>query len=151
MDNITGVLMSEVTQQQVKSFALTGLKLLKLPVTIFTDFNDSFPFCASVEKYGTNFILRVSLKNITLDRKTWKDVVAHELIHMSQMHSGRLHTVNGLIFWCGENWTDASFAAHIIMAQTQDSSFYMKLPWEAEAFEKSEYLAICIEELVSVT
>jgi hypothetical protein len=143
--------MSEVTQQQVKSFALVGLKLLQLPATIFTDFNDSFPYSASVEKYGPNFILRMNLKNTASSGQAWKGVVAHELIHMSQMYSGRLHTVNGLIFWCGEDWTDASFAAHIIMAQTKDASYYMKLPWEAEAFEKQAYVAMCIEEMASVT
>jgi hypothetical protein len=142
--------MDEVTKQEVKDFALAGLKLLKMPVTVFTDFNNTYPFNAAVEKVGPHFIMRINLLSICIDRENWKRVVAHELTHISQMYSGRLHTLNSYIFWCGKDWTNEAFAAHVLMSGCRVDTLYKQLPWEAEAFSKQDELAKSIEESMYV-
>jgi hypothetical protein len=133
--------MNDVTVQQVKDFALAGLKLMRLPVTVFTEFKDTLPYCAMVEKAGPHFILRMNLKAVAVDKKNWKSVIAHELKHIEQMYSGKLYDFNGLVFWCGEDWTNEAFAAHVMLSTGITDAYYKKLPWEFEAFEMQDALA----------
>ena len=133
--------MNEVTAQEVKDFTLAGMKLLNLPVTIFTEFKDTLPYCAMVEKAGPHFIMRFDLKAIAMDKKNWKSVVAHELKHVDQMYSGKLYDFNGLVFWCGEDWTNEAFAAHVMLSAGISDAYYKKLPWEFEAFAMQDTIA----------
>ena len=59
-------------------------------------------------------------------------ILSHELIHLNQVHSGRLRAVSGGgVLWCGGVYTD-----------TADLPYeeYRRLPWEVEAYGRQEWL-----------
>ena len=59
-------------------------------------------------------------------------ILSHELIHLHQIHSGRLGgTASGMITWHGVLWQDTAGLSY---------QEYTQLPWEEEAFRRQEWL-----------
>ena len=73
---------------------------------------------------GINAII-VAIKS-TRDLAKMGSTIAHEMVHVKQIASGKLKTVNSKIMWNGKRF--------------KASTPYLNRPWEVEAFQKQELI-----------
>lgn len=73
---------------------------------------------------GINAIV-VAIKS-TRDLAKMGSTIAHEMVHVKQIASGKLKTVNSKIMWNGKRFNK--------------STPYLYRPWEVEAFQKQELI-----------
>jgi hypothetical protein len=73
---------------------------------------------------GINAIV-VAIKS-TRDLAKMGSTIAHEMVHVKQIASGKLKTVNSKIMWNGKRF--------------KKSTPYLYRPWEVEAFQKQELI-----------
>jgi hypothetical protein len=119
------------------SFISTGLEVLevygahvrviqypKVPGNFFMGY-----MFGKTEKDGTD-VYTISIYGKSMSRKHFWQILAHELIHVKQLHSGRFDYLEelGEIYWEGDTLT------------FKDTN-YDDRPWEIEAFSKSDSVA----------
>ena len=72
--------------------------------------------------------------NVDLDAKGIFYTAIHELIHVSQMHTGRLTASRTGVFV----WDNKTYPVEPLKMSYND---YKKLPWEVDAYEQQQILA----------
>ena len=141
-----------LTEAMITEFVIAGLKLINcnkhIPIKFFEDHRSP----ASVAVYENGYIqMWFCIKNIIASESqfTWKEAVAHELVHVNQALNGDTLTKQGRFYWKGRDATDWLDTAMFSLA-LGNPIYYKQLPWEEEAFAKQVEFAKQIEESMHV-
>ncbi len=108
--------------------------LIPMPDHIIVEFKSMGP-----SSYGETILNPESLHkrivlNVDLDIKGIFHTTVHELIHVSQIHTGRLTTSRTGVFV----WENKTYPVDPLKMSYND---YKKLPWEVDAYEQQQVLA----------
>ena len=107
---------------------------IPLPENIEVEFR-----CMGLSSYGETILNPKSLHkrivlNVDLDAKGIFHTTIHELIHVSQMHTGKLAISRTGVFV----WDNKTYPVDPLRMSYND---YKKLPWEVDAYEQQQVLA----------
>ena len=121
-------------EQVVSNIYLQLQNLIPLPENIEVEFR-----CMGPSSYGETILNPKSLHkrivlNVDLDVKGIFHTAIHELIHVSQMHMGKLAISRTGVFV----WENKTYPVDPLKMSYND---YKKLPWEVDAYEQQQVLA----------
>lgn len=109
-------------------------RYLPLPENLEVEFR-----CMGPSSYGETILdprrlhKRIIL-NVDLDVKGLFHTTIHELIHISQMHTGRLTASRTGVFV----WDNKTYPVYPLKMSFND---YKQLPWELDAYEQQQVIA----------
>lgn len=121
-------------EQLVTKIYQDAKRYLPLPENLEVEFK-----CMGPSSYGETildprqFYKRIVI-NVDLDTKGIFHTTIHELIHVSQMHTGRLTASRTGVFV----WDNKTYPVDPLKMSYND---YKKLPWEVDAYEQQQVLA----------
>lgn len=104
--------------------------IIELPDYIEVEFADLRTYYGEL-LLDPRFKSRIRLDEMLSSREVISPIV-HELIHLNQVHTGRLKHARHGVYWEGKHYD--------VKLNTTDTKIYSKFPWEMDVVEKQQKL-----------